>query len=71
MVATSELVVVGSVDEVTKRTEVVGLLSVVGEVVAEVLGTDEVEVIVGDSDEDSVDEVSVTGSGSVVRMVDV
>ncbi len=67
MVATSELVVVGSVDEVTKRTEVVGLLSVVGEVVAEVLGTDEVEVIVGDS----VDEVSVTGSGSVVKMVDV
>ncbi len=70
MVATSALV--GSVDETSliRGTKVVGLLLVVVRVVAaEVLGTDEVEVVVGDEDEDAVDGVSVTGSGSVARMV--
>ncbi len=75
MVATSGLVVVvGSVEEtsLTRGTEVVGLLSVVVRVVAaRVLGTDEVEVVVGDENEDTVDEISVAGSGSVARMVDV
>ncbi len=73
VVATSGLVVVvGSVEEtsLTRGTEVVGLLSVVVRVVAaRVFGTDEVEVVVGD--EDTVDEISVAGSGSVARIVDV